>query len=263
MVVVAGRPRPVDSRFRGNDGEGCFYSFRMRGVSSVVMITARASPAPAMMKVSLRLVASANNPSGIAASGVNPKFSMYIPMILPLCASSDCSIRSEAFRDRRPESPIPSTAIAAIAMTKIVMTDDMSIAMADRAVAMSNTMPRRTFAVSPAMNSDPDRAPTPIMDISIPSIVAFPLNSSSTYAGINDLKDIDDIVVAITSSNRNSIVRFLPAYRSPSHTELITFSAFCFVLDSGFSMGMFPVRKNDMNIIAAMMKYVGPGPMIP
>ena len=240
-----------------------FYSFRMRDVKSVVTITARARPAPAMTKVSRRLVASAKNPSGIAASGVNPKFSMYMPMILPLWASSDCSIRSEAFRDRRPESPIPRTAMAAIAMTKMVMTDDISMAMADSAVAMSSTMPRRTFAVSPAMNSDPDRAPTPIMDIRIPSIVAFPPNSSSTYAGIKDLKDIDDIVVAMTSSNRNSIVRFLAAYRSPSHTELSTFSALCFVLDSGFRMGMFPVRKKEMNIIAAMMKYVGPGPTSP
>ena len=239
------------------------YSFRMRDVSSVVTITASASPAPAMTNVSLRLVACASNPSGIAASGVNPKFSMYIPMILPLCASSDCSIRSEAFSDRRPESPIPSTAIATVAMTNMVMTDDISIAMADSAVAMSSTIPRRTLAVSPAMNSDPDSAPTPIIDISIPSIVAFPPNSSSTYAGINDLKDIDDIVVAMTSNSRNSIVRFLAAYRSPSHTELITFSAFCFVLDSGFRIGMFPVRKNEMNIMAAMMKYVGPGPMSP
>lgn len=47
------------------------------------MATASARDTPAMVNATCMLVASAIIPSGIAARGVSPKLSMYIPMILP------------------------------------------------------------------------------------------------------------------------------------------------------------------------------------
>lgn len=169
----------------------------------------------------------------------------------------------DALRERRPESPSPSIIMAAIAIGSSVMSDERSIAAAESAVAASSTTPRLIPVVSPAMKSDPSSAPIPIMLMNVPSSLEPPWNTISTYAGMRDRNDIDDIVVAMTSSSRNRMVRLRAEYRSPSHTELSTFCAF--PLAAVFAlcmMGMFPVRKKDMSIMAEMMMYVGPGPSI-
>ena len=108
-----------------------------------------------------------------------------MPITRPRCSSSACSINKDAFNDRRPASPNPSTIIATMATIKMLTNVETKIAIADNPVAAKRITPRRTFSVNPATNNDPSSAPTPIMLINMPSSSEPPPKIRSTCAGIN------------------------------------------------------------------------------